>query len=87
MFLGRKEIPSRGPSWTVFSLSLEFFKFAIFAIFEVFGTRCFEVARKILVTFAPLILGDIRGHFWPFFFLSLEFFLIGYSCNSCDICK
>ena len=87
MFLGRKEIPSRGPSWTVFSLSLEFFEFAIFAIFEVFVTRCFEVARKILVTFAPLILGDFRGHFWPFFFLSLEFFLIGYSCNSCDICK
>ena len=63
--------PFRGPSWPVFSLSLEFF---ILAIFEVLVTRCFEVARKILVTFAPLILGDFRGPFWPFFFLSLEFF-------------
>ena len=51
-----------------------FVKFVILAIFEVFVTWCFQVARKILVTFAPLILPDFRGPFWPFLFLSLEFF-------------
>ena len=51
-----------------------FVKFVILAIFEVFVTRCFQVARKILVTFAPLILRDFLGPFWPFLFISLEFF-------------
>ena len=58
-----------------FSKSKIFFKFAIFAIFEVVVTRCFQVARKIFVTFAPLILWDFRGPFWPFLFLSLEYLI------------
>ena len=86
-FLGNLR-PSRGPSWPVFfSKSRILLNLSFLLFFEVLVTRCFEVARKILVTFAPLILGDFRGHFWPFFFLGLELFKIVYSCNSCDICK
>ena len=59
--------PSRGPSWPVFSLFFFSVKFVILAIFVVFSTRCFQVGRKILVTFALF-----AGFSGPFFVFSLS---------------
>ena len=87
--------------WVEKKFPVTFAIFAKFEAFSRPFLVCFFSKSKILLnlysvflgskknpfTFAPLILRDFRGPFCPFVFLSLDFFKIVYSCNSCDIYK
>ena len=66
VFWGRKEIPSRSPSWTVFSLSLEFFKFAIFCYFWGICYSVFLGSKKNPCYFCAFNFAGFSGPFLAF---------------------
>ena len=78
----------RGPSWLLFFSKSGILLHLLFCDICDICHGCFQLAGKILVTFAIFaIFGDISGPFLAsFFFLSLEFCCICYFCDICDIC-